>query len=117
MKLFSLFLTCFFIIGCTEPYHEEKDKFYSVMPEGLEGCRVFYLYAGNDSLNIVRCPNSSTTANYKSGKTTKTVATIETAEHSTEHQPIDREKNQLKQQVRVLREQLNAIESQLEEEE
>lgn len=113
MKLFSLFLTCFFIIGCTEPYHEEMDKFYSAMPEGLEDCRIFHVYASNDALDIVRCPNSSTTVNYQSGKSTKTVATVETAEP----QPIDREKNQLKQQVRILREQLNAIESQLKEEE
>ena len=86
----SLFLTCFLIIGCTEPYHKEKDEFYNAMPEGLKDCKVFYVYAdSSNSLNIVRCPNSSTTASYMSGKTTETVATVE---QSTEPKPIDKEK-------------------------
>lgn len=81
------------------------------MPDELKGCKVFRISDGNRPLYVVKCQSSVSTTYTPDGKTHYTTATVDNP------QPIDREKNQLKQQVRVLREQLNAIESQLEEEE
>jgi hypothetical protein len=62
-KLFLAMIMTVGLIGCTEyrPY-EITDK--SKLPEGLMDCAVYSTGYGT----VVRCPNSSTSLSYMSGK-------------------------------------------------
>ena len=47
-----------------------NDTGFTVMPQGFEGCKVGSAYNGGTFI-MVRCPNSTTTTSYTSGKTKK----------------------------------------------
>ena len=48
------------------------------LPEGLKDCKIYGIQNGNSiSLSVVRCPNSTVSTTYKSGKTTTTTVVIE----------------------------------------
>ena len=64
--------------GCTDKVEERK---FSAMPKELADCRVFYVQNRyGDAMTVVRCPNSVTTADARSGKTTRTTVTIDGVE-------------------------------------
>ena len=64
--------------GCTP---SAQERFFPVMPKELQDCKVFRLDDGSGTglgaMNVMRCPNSSTSVTYKSGKTTVQSAVID----------------------------------------
>jgi hypothetical protein len=61
--------------GCSNGY---KEKSFPVKPVELSDCRFFELNnADGGSITVARCPNSSTTTTYKSGKTTRSTVIID----------------------------------------
>ena len=65
--------------GCEKETKEHTSKY--ALPEGLQDCKVYNMRGENGSeINVVRCPLSSTTATYKSGKSTHTTTTFEAVE-------------------------------------
>lgn len=48
-----------------------------VLPEGFQDCKFAYVQNSSTSFYIARCPNSTTSATYKQGKTTKTTITVD----------------------------------------
>lgn len=65
---------------------------FPVMPDELKDCKAFFLSrSANDAsvngpgaseLTVLRCPMSTTTTTYKSGKTTRTVVVIDGQEYA-----------------------------------
>ena len=79
MKTTILILTLVFA-GCTDKVEERK---FAAMPKELADCRVFYLQnSSGNSMTVVRCPNSATTAEARSGKTTQATVTIDGVEYT-----------------------------------
>ena len=78
MKQTLTFLAVAFLASGCHPSAEER--FFPVMPKELQGCKVFDLDDGAGKaprLTVMRCPNSSTSVNYKSGKATIQTAVID----------------------------------------
>ncbi len=77
MKLLMVILCVIMVTGC-EPSYEEKIQNFTILPAELKDCK-FYGVRSNtgSSLNIVRCPNSTVSTTYKSGKTTLTAVVID----------------------------------------
>lgn len=77
MKLLMVIFGVIMLTGC-EPSYEEKTQNFNLLPDELKDCK-FYRVRGNtgSSLNIVRCPNSTVSTTYKSGKTTTTTVVID----------------------------------------
>ena len=77
MKLLMVVLGVVILTGC-EPKYEENTQNFTLLLNELKDCK-FYGVRSNtgSSLNIVRCPNSTTSTTYKSGKTTTTTVVID----------------------------------------
>ena len=68
------------VAGCSDKVEERK---FPAMPKELADCRVFYVQNSDGySMSVVRCPNSATTADVRSGKTTQTTVTIDGVEYA-----------------------------------
>ena len=66
--------------GC-EKETIDKTNHYA-LTDGLEDCRIYTLHGDNGGfMQVIRCPNSSTSTHYKSGKTSYDVTVIE-GEHN-----------------------------------
>jgi len=52
---------------------------FPVMPAELADCKTYMLNAGDGSnlITVMRCPNSSTTTSYRSGKSTNSAVVID----------------------------------------
>lgn len=79
-RKFLVSLTAVFALGilsgCEKETKENTSKY--ALPEGLQDCKVYNMRGENGvDLNVVRCPLSSTTASYTSGKSTHTTTTVE----------------------------------------
>jgi hypothetical protein len=60
-----------------------EERTFPAMPKELADCRVFYVQNRNGAaMTVVRCPNSATTADVRSGKTTQTTVTIDGVEYA-----------------------------------
>ena len=77
MKLLMVGIGVIMLTGC-EPKYEENTQNFTILPAELKDCK-FYGVRSNtgSSLNIVRCPNSTVSTTYKSGKTTLTTVVID----------------------------------------
>lgn len=75
MKYFII--TSFILLsGCAKTVEDISDEF--LLPKELKDCRVYNLQASNlSTIKVVRCPQSTTTLNYLSGKNTQTSAIVE----------------------------------------
>lgn len=74
MKLIILLI----LGGCDLRGHSKDASNKYNLPSGLSDCNVYYIGGENgDILTAIRCPNSSTATNYQTGKTRKSVSTIE----------------------------------------
>jgi hypothetical protein len=63
------------LVGC-EPRYEERS--YPALPPELEDCKFFYVTGElGESITIVRCPNSHTTAKHQAGKVSIQAAVVE----------------------------------------
>jgi len=60
----------------------------SVGAEGLSGCRHFEVSVDYEKIKVVRCPNSSTTSTYQSGKSVATITTVDMNQVAAEEQLI-----------------------------
>lgn len=69
-KLILVIVSVLILTACdVESYNKEITKVYT-LPEGIKDCKVYYIQGDltNNSLNVVRCPNSSTTTQWQAGK-------------------------------------------------
>lgn len=75
-KLLTITFIAIAFYGCT-PSAEDISEQYT-MPEELKDCTITQLRnAKLMHLNVVRCPNSSTSTTYPVGKTTNTTVIID----------------------------------------
>lgn len=83
-----LLLSTLLVAGCT-PSAREMTADFTVMPEGLKDCKIYRLtpQGGMGSINVVRCPLSSTTTMYSSGKTRHNTTVVEADAKSEALQP------------------------------
>lgn len=64
------------LAGCTKTASEHTSSY--MLPSGLEDCKIFSLRSDTGTnLTVVRCPLSSTTTTYNTGKTTNSVSVVE----------------------------------------
>ena len=76
--LFLILVTS--LAGC---YNKAEERKFSAMPKELANCRVFYVQNSDGvGMTVARCPNSTTTAEVRSGKTTQTTVTIDGVEYA-----------------------------------
>ncbi len=65
------------LAACT-PSGKEVTGSFPILPEGLKDCKIYDLQSEHGShIRVVRCPNSSTSTTYKSGKSTYHGAVVE----------------------------------------
>lgn len=71
-----IFIAAALLVTACDPYAKVVDA--PVLPDGLKDCK-FYVVSTNGSnyLNVVRCPNSTTSTNYTSGKAQHTTVVID----------------------------------------
>jgi hypothetical protein len=76
ISVFTVACVAFSVVGCDKSTNDVTEK-YS-MPAGLEDCKVFSL-RGEDGtiLKVVRCPISTTSTTYSSGRTTSTTNVVD----------------------------------------
>jgi hypothetical protein len=58
------------------------------LPPELQDCNLFDLSDGNTSITIARCPNSTTSTTYQSGKTRRTSVVVDDGEATGYDQPL-----------------------------
>ena len=63
------------ITGCTPSAKDISEQY--TLPEELSDCTITYLQGKYTYLNVVRCPNSTTSTTYRVGKTTQTTVVID----------------------------------------
>lgn len=76
MKLKLLLISAMIVLaGCTP---SAKQIFPEVLPDGLTDCKFYSITDSNGlTMRIVRCPNSSVSTKWKSGKTEYRLATVD----------------------------------------
>jgi len=76
MRFIALIMTTLILLGCTKT--EDQTNLYD-LPVELKDCTVHQIATkdGKWSATVVRCPNSSTSSTYKSGKSTRTVTVVD----------------------------------------
>lgn len=79
MVKIATILSIILLAGCTP---SAEQKIWPVLPEELKDCKFYKLKddAAN-TITVVRCPQSSTTVQYKVGKSTQTTVTIDGVEY------------------------------------
>jgi hypothetical protein len=63
------------ITGCTPSAKDISEQY--TLPEELSDCTITHLQGKYTYLNVVRCPNSTTSTTYPVGKTTQTTVVID----------------------------------------
>jgi hypothetical protein len=63
------------ITGYTPSAKDISEQY--TLPEELSDCTITYLQGKYTYLNVVRCPNSTTSTTYPVGKTTQTTVVID----------------------------------------
>lgn len=75
MKRISLILLAIFALAGCEPRTVELHEF--ILPEGLKDCKIYHMTNGLSYITVTRCPNSSTSTQYQTGKTTSSTVVVE----------------------------------------
>ena len=77
--LLAALAACTLLCSCVKATDtKELTTNFTVVPEGLEDCKVFLWRSDSmDSLNVVRCPNSTTSTTYRVGKHSVTTVVID----------------------------------------
>lgn len=81
--IFTLLLvvTSLMLGGCKAETTEHTQEY--VLPAELQDCKVYSLHStGNEFIRIVRCPNSTTSATYTSGKRQATTIVVDGIEYA-----------------------------------
>lgn len=73
-KLFIMIIMVLLLSGCETSSTEVK---YDSMPPELSDCKTFYIRRGLNSITVMRCPGSTTSTTYSTGKTSNTTVTID----------------------------------------
>lgn len=77
-KLMILYIICVVLVlsACTPTAREATHNYK--LPSELSDCKIFRLMNDSgDVMYVMRCPNSSTTTNYSTGKTSRSITLIE----------------------------------------
>lgn len=75
MKKMLLFITMLMLTGCESSYEEQT---FPVLPTELVGCKFFQLENSDGiRISVARCPSSTTSTTYQSGKTHRTAVVID----------------------------------------
>lgn len=80
MKRGLLVAISMLLVACG-PYGKDVTANFSAMPNELSDCKIYEISSKTYVLNVVRCPNSSTSTTYQQGKTSATVVVIDGAEY------------------------------------
>ena len=77
MKKLMIAIVLLTLAGCGDPSAKDStDKW--MLPDGLKDCKIYSLSNGKGGyMRVVRCPNSSTTTSYTSGKTLVNTTVLE----------------------------------------
>ena len=75
--LFALALAC--TLAACDPHAEQV--VFPVLPDALKDCTFHYVSSGGNGITVARCPNSTTSTTYPSGKTKRTSVVIDGAEY------------------------------------
>ncbi len=59
-----------------------KQVAFPVLPNELKDCTFHYISDGNYGITVARCPNSTTSTTYLSGKTARTTVVIDGVEYT-----------------------------------
>ena len=70
----SLAVAAVVLAGCSPGY---ESLGMPVLPDELKDCKFYRVSNGEISMRVVRCPNSTTSTTYTSGKTTRTDVVID----------------------------------------
>ena len=70
----SLVAATVVLVGCSPSYEAMS---MPVLPDELKDCKFYYVSNGDRGMRVVRCPNSTTSTTYTSGKTTRTDVVID----------------------------------------
>lgn len=65
------------LVGCHPAGYVETTGEFTVVPEALKDCGFYEIWSEGSYLRIVRCPNSTTSTTYSSGKSTVTTVVID----------------------------------------
>lgn len=99
---FLILISTIFVMSCGQTSEETSN--YN-LPKELNDCKIYRLSSENigSTLNIVRCPLSSTSVSYSSGKHTVTTITTEDS--------IQTKTEELQKQLLEIQSKLNEIKS------
>lgn len=68
------------LAGCTPSAHE---VIWPVVPDGLKDCKFYEITNSNGAtIKVIRCPMSTTSIQYQSGKTTVNTVVIDGVEYT-----------------------------------
>lgn len=70
------------LAACGEPSYKPLTQV--ALPPELSDCKVFQISDGTHDINVVRCPNSDTSATYKQGKAANHSVTLSRDDTSTQ---------------------------------
>ena len=73
-KILSVLVLSAMMVGCED---SSKTLRPEALPSGLSDCAFYELQVTGRRLNVVRCPNSSTSTTYKVGKATNSTTVVE----------------------------------------
>lgn len=74
-KLLTIAFIAIALSGCDPSARNISEQY--AMPTELSDCTITLLQGKYNHLNVVRCPNSSTSTTYRVGKTTQTTVVID----------------------------------------
>lgn len=83
MKSLILIMISFVLVSCGEDSRVKNQTHRFSLNEELKDCKIYTLISeansigANRYLEVVRCPNSSTTTNYRNGKSNESVTVVE----------------------------------------
>lgn len=65
------------LVGCTDPGYKNVTSDYASLPEELKDCQFYRVNDRTSMLRVVRCPNSTTSTTYQSGRQKRTSVVID----------------------------------------
>ena len=76
----AIFVAIACLLSACDP--SAKQVTFPVLPDELKDCTFHYISGGLNGITVARCPNSTTSTTYRSGKTTRTTVVIDGVEYT-----------------------------------